>query len=373
MFDHPWLRGLADDPDLRALMSPEADLARMLRVEAAWAQALGEAGVVAAAIGNRAAFAIRRAAVAPADLCAGTARDGVPVPALVAALREGLEDEVRPALHRGLTSQDVVDTARAMMLVDVAEVLAARLAALAADLMDLGAAHAATRLTGRTRMQAALPIPAGHRIAAWAEPLQRHADRLDAVATDVCVATLGGAVGLRAGPGAAEWDAGAGQTVAEICAAALKLDLPARDGHAVRDGAVALGQWAALVAGSTGKIGQDIALMAQMGEVRIAGAGASSAMPNKRNPVAAEVLVALARYAAGQSGTLAQAMVAEQERSGAAWTLEWLVLPDLLRTAGAALLLARRAVGQIEEMGPGVGPAPEPGGLGDQSPNGSGS
>jgi 3-carboxy-cis,cis-muconate cycloisomerase len=102
---------------------------------------------------------------------------------------------------------------------------------------------------------------------------------------------------------------------------------------------VEFGQWLALVAGSLGKIGQDVALLAQneIGSVRLAGGGASSAMAHKSNPVAAEVLVALARATAGLSGTLAQAMVHEGERSGAAWTLEWMTLPPLAIAAAAAL------------------------------------
>jgi len=88
-----------------------------------------------------------------------------------------------------------------------------------------------------------------------------------------------------------------------------------------------------------GKIGQDIALMAQneVGEVRLATAGGSSAMPHKSNPVLAETLVALARLNAGLLGTLGQALVHENERSGAAWTLEWLVLPRMAVATAAGL------------------------------------
>ena len=68
----------------------------------------------------------------------------------------------------------------------------------------------------------------------------------------------------------------------------------------------------------------------EVGELRLAGGGSSSAMPHKSNPVLAEVLVTLARFNAGLVGTLYQGLVAENERSGAAWTLEWLTLPPLV-------------------------------------------
>ena len=97
-----------------------------------------------------------------------------------------------------------------------------------------------------------------------------------------------------------------------------------------------------LLSGTLGKIGQDVALMAQneIATIRLAGGGGSSAMAHKQNPVGAEVLVALARLNAGLLGTLSQSMVHENERSGAAWTLEWILLPQIAEATGAGLTLA---------------------------------
>ena len=116
-----------------------------------------------------------------------------------------------------------------------------------------------------------------------------------------------------------------------------------------RVGVAEFGAWLALAAGSLGKIGQDVALMVQneVGAAKLAGGGTSSAMAHKSNPVPAELLVSLARLSAGLSGTLSTALVHENERSGAAWTLEWLVLPQLVVTTGAAL---RTALGLVERL-----------------------
>ncbi|MEH0072051.1 lyase family protein [Pannonibacter sp. Pt2-lr] len=112
--------------------------------------------------------------------------------------------------------------------------------------------------------------------------------------------------------------------------------------HVSRDGLMEFAGWCALVTGSLGKIGQDIALLSQneIGELRPGSGGGSSTMPNKANPVGAEVLIALARYTGGQLGTLQQAAIAEYERSGAAWLIEWLSLPQIAAATGKALTTA---------------------------------
>jgi 3-carboxy-cis,cis-muconate cycloisomerase len=107
-----------------------------------------------------------------------------------------------------------------------------------------------------------------------------------------------------------------------------------------------------LISGSLGKFGQDIALLAQAGdEIALSGGGGSSAMPHKQNPVAAETLVTLARFNAVQLSGIHQSMVHEQERSGAAWTLEWMILPQMVIACGASTRLASALVGQVERLG----------------------
>jgi 3-carboxy-cis,cis-muconate cycloisomerase len=103
---------------------------------------------------------------------------------------------------------------------------------------------------------------------------------------------------------------------------------------------------------SLGKFGQDVALMAQAGdEIALTGGGGSSAMAHKQNPVAAETLVALARFNATQVSAIHHSMVHEQERSGASWTLEWLVLPQMAIATGAALRLSHELANKIERLG----------------------
>lgn len=346
VFDHPWLGGLFADAEAQAIWSAERQLAHMLAFEAAWSRALGKAGRVAGAHAEAAARAIEGSTLSPADLRDGTARDGVPVPALVRALKREA-GAAADAIHAGATSQDVIDTALALTLRETSDLIDRRLAAVEAALDELAAQFGAARLTGRTRMQAAIPIAAGHRIAAWRAPLPRHRTRLAELRPRVELVQVGGAAGDRAALGA-EADA-----VAGAVAAALGLAPAARTWHTARDGVAEYAGLLSLIAGSLGKIGQDVCLMAQQGvdEIAIAGGGSSSAMPHKQNPVRAELLVTLARYAATQLPGMHHALVHEQERSGAAWALEWMLLPGLAVAACRALAVAEGLLRDVRRIG----------------------
>ena len=133
---------------------------------------------------------------------------------------------------------------------------------------------------GRTRMQRALPIRAADKLRTWREPLERHRLRLAELKPRLFVVQFGGPVGARGGL------EGKGDAVA--AGLARRLGLAAGPcWHVERDAIGEFGAWLSLAAGSLGKIGQDIALMAQneIGEARLAGGGGSSAMPHKVNPV----------------------------------------------------------------------------------------
>lgn len=315
----------------------------MLRFAAAWVQGRAQLGQISddAARAALAAITTADAAALIAAMGAGSDCDGLPVPALVTALRAGLPDAARDAIHTGATSQDMIDTAMVLALLGCVDDLADRLAQVIARLDDLTATHGAAPMMARTRMQAALPATAQLRLDAWARPLRAHHAAVPALRAALAQAQIGGAIGTRPDPALAQ-------------AVAAQLGLTLGDvWHTDRQRIVDLGHWLVLVTGALGKIGQDIALMAQqgVGEISLTGGGGSSAMPHKQNPVLAEILVALARYTAGQQGILAQALIHEQERSGAAWALEWLVLPAMVQASGAALGHANSLLAQITAIG----------------------
>ena len=346
VFDHPWLSGLFGDADTAALWSADAHLKHMIGFEAAYSRALGAVGVASPEVAAAAARAIEAARIDTVRLANATATDGLPVPDLVAQLKAAAR-EAAAAVHKGATSQDVIDTALACSLRDSCTLLRGRITALASNLADLRDRHGTRSLMGRTRMQAALPITVGDRIDTWMRPLADHLDRLDRLAPQVAKLQFGGPVGTREGLN------GHGEAIAAHLARELGL-ANGPQWHARRDGIAEFAGLLSLISGSLGKMGQDIALMAQQSppEISIAGGGASSAMPHKQNPVLAELLMTLARFNATQLSGMHQSLIHEQERSGAAWALEWMILPQMVMATGRSLSAATELCDTLRSVGP---------------------
>ncbi|GAA4125619.1 3-carboxy-cis,cis-muconate cycloisomerase [Aminobacter aganoensis] len=344
-FDHPFLSGLLADAETARQFSAEAEIAAMLAFERALAEAEAGEGV----IGSVAAAAIVAAAASfepdVTALNAAVARDGVVVPEFVRQLRLAVGAPHGDKVHFGATSQDVIDSALVLRLKPVVERLDALLAGAAARLAAVERQFGDRPLIGRTRMQAAIGITVADRVSSWRAPLERHRVRLAATRAELLVVQFGGAAGTLEKLG--------GKAAAVRRALAQKLGLgDAPQWHSQRDRLAEFAGLLSLISGSLGKFGQDVALMAQDGsEIALGGGGRSSAMPHKQNPVAAEVLVALARFNATQLSGMHHALVHEQERSGAAWTLEWLLLPQMAAAAAASLGHAAALAGQIESMG----------------------
>ena len=344
VFDHPILAGLLGDREVAAFFSVEAELTVMLDFEAALAAAEAEKGVIPEAAGKAIAEAITGFRPDIEKLGQATTRDGVVVPELVRQLRAAVGKPHGEHVHFGATSQDAIDTGFALRIGKVLDILRTRIDTLVERLGELDMRDGAVPAMAHTRMQAAIGVPASRKILSWREPLLRHRARLSTVRKEIAVLTFGGAAGTLDKLGAA------GEQVTARMAKRLGLGLVPRARHSERDGQAELAGWLSLVTGSLGKMGADIALAAQseIGEIRLKSGGGSSAMPHKVNPVGAEVLVTLARFNATLVSGMYQALVHENERSGAAWTLEWMLLPQMAVATGAALRTAIDLTGNIE-------------------------
>jgi 3-carboxy-cis,cis-muconate cycloisomerase len=328
------------DAAVRALFTDSRRVGDMLRVEGGLACAQARLGLMPPGAARRIADAGITLQPDLDALAAATARDGVPVPELVRQLRAALDAEAAGYVHYGATSQDIVDTASVLALRDLCDLVDRRARDVVQRLAALAEQHQGTLCLARTRTQPAVPTSFGLRALAWARPLSRERARLAALRPEVLRVQFGGAAGNLSALG------DRGPAVADALAAELGLGRAVPAWHGERDGLLALGDALARIAGALGKLGQDVAhgCQAEVGELRLAGGGGSSTMPQKQNPVAAETLVALARHAAGSLGALHQGQLHALERDGAAWSLEWLNLPQLALAAGGGLGHARALV-----------------------------
>lgn len=324
---------------MASLFDDRAVLGAMLRVEAALASAQSSIGMVPAS-----ALPAIRAACDPdlydmAELGRATALAGNPAIPLVKALTAKVaatDPRAARHVHRGATSQDIIDTGFVLRARDAVNLLLTDLDRAIHALADLSRRHATTPMAGRTLWQQALPITFGLKTAGWLSMLLRVRTRLAGTGKAVSVLQFGGAAGTLASQG------GQGLDVAKALAIELSLTLPDMPWHSQRDRIADLGAALGLLTGSLGKIARDIAHLmssevAELFEPAAAGKGGSSAMPHKRNPVGTTIALSAANRAPGLVATLFSVMVQEQERGVGGWHAEWLALADLFALSSGAM------------------------------------
>ncbi|MFC6632563.1 3-carboxy-cis,cis-muconate cycloisomerase [Microbulbifer taiwanensis] len=331
------------DTEVADLFSDGAELRAMIRVERALARVQGGLGLIPAAAAGAIDRTLGELTPAPAALAAACRKDGVVVPALVKQLRAALPEHAASHLHWGATSQDIVDTALVLRLGSACDRLEQLLATLGDALADLAEREMDTVMVARTRAQWAVPTLGGLKVANWLAPLARQRQRLQQLRPRLLVLQFGGAAGTLAALG------DRGPAVSAALAAELGLALPPAPWHTQRDSLIEQGNWLAMTCGALGKMGQDLILLTQsdVGEIKLRGSGGSSTMPQKANPVSPEHLVALARHSAGLLANLHSATIHANERDGAAWTLEWLNLPQLVCATSGALTRAAETVAAL--------------------------
>jgi 3-carboxy-cis,cis-muconate cycloisomerase len=328
----------ASDP-MRAVFSDRARLAAMLRVEAALARAEARCGLAPPELAP-AIEAISADAFDLAALGRATAIAGVPSIPFLNAVQGRLAPELERHLHRGATTQDLIDTALVLQMRDAFALLAADLDAILAGLTRLAREHRETPCVGRTYGQHAAPVTFGYKAAVWFAGIAEVAGQLPGLQSRALSASLAGPVGTLAGLG------DKGPEVADAFAQELDLAASPIAWHTRRARIAETGAWLTVLIGALAKMAGDVAHLAstEVGEVsepHLAGRGGSSAMPHKRNPVGATVILAAHSACKGHVTTLLDAMAAAHERPAGLWHAEWLALPQLFGLASGALREAR--------------------------------
>ncbi len=339
---HPWMSGLLGDEEMADIFRPETELKRLLKIEAAWTRALGE--IDGNETSDRIAALIETAPVDPNALKAGMTADGVPIRTLVRILRDHVGPDQAMRVHKGLTSQDVVDTSLVLALKRVLSLLGTRLETLDQRLADKQRAFGNRSMTAFTRMQPALETSVQEVVGRWRQPLADLIPDTRDAQNKVGILQWGGPIGVR--------DHIQADALGATFARHLGLRDPGKAWHTDRTVIQEAAQIFSRIATATGKIGEDVALLALAGSDNIIlEGGGSSAMPHKNNPVKAEALVALADFAAVLGASMIRSARHEGFRSGRAWTLEWLTLPQLCVVAGAGARLTEHLLNDVTSLG----------------------
>src|SRR5215203_6762445 len=329
--------------EFRQAVSGRAWLRAMLDAEAALATAEAQVGLIP----HEAAAAIVSCCEAsrfdPEELGRDGRAAGNPVPplvkALTAAVSEVSEDAAR-YVHKGATSQDIVDTAAMLVARRALDLILVELEGISLTCARLADEHRGTIMAGRTLLQQALPTTFGLKAAGWLVSVLEVRRKLSEVRDCGPAAQLGGAAGTLASLGTS------GVSVLGEFARELELAEPTVPWHTDRSRIAEIGGSLSLVAGVVGKISLDVILMAQteVGEVTEPAdgdRGGSSTLPHKRNPILSVTAAASTRRVVDLSRTLQAAMAQEHERAAGAWHSEWEALSDALALTGGAAAAVR--------------------------------
>jgi len=326
-------------PAMRGIFEDVALLARYTEVEVALARVQGRLGVVPAQAAKDIAAGCDSSKLDLERLKQETEVVGYPILPLVRQLAAQC-GEAGKYLHWGATTQDIMDTAVVLQVRDALGLIGKDIAELQSILARQAKRYRDTPMAGRTHLQQALPVTFGYKIAIWLAMLDRHAERLQQLEPRVLVGQFAGAAGTLASLGRH------GMGVQKALCEELKLAQPAATWHAARDGLAEAVNFLGLVTGSLGKIAFDVILLAstevaEVSEPFVHGRGGSSTMPQKRNPISSELILAAAKAVRQHAGLMLDAMVQDYERATGPWHAEWIALPEAFILTGGALHQAK--------------------------------
>ncbi|MBK0004628.1 adenylosuccinate lyase family protein [Erwinia sp. S63] len=335
VYDSMLFRNMFATEKMRAVFSDKALIERYIETEIALAKAEARCGVIPTSAAVDIAEKSRYEALDLNEMQHQTEIVGYPILPLVEQLSK-ICGEAGRYVHWGATTQDIMDTAVVLQIRAALDIVASDLQQVRTALTRLAKAHRDTPMAGRTHLQHALPITFGYKCAVWLSMFDRHAERLVQLRPRVEVGQFAGAAGTLASLG------DNGLEVQQAMMEELDLGVPHSTWHVARDGFAETLNFLGLVTGSLGKVALDIMMMmtSELGEAYepfVKGRGASSTMPQKRNPISCEIIYAAAKGVRQHAGLMLDAMVQDFERSTGPWQAEWVAIPESFMLSSAAL------------------------------------
>ncbi len=339
VFDSALFRDMFGTAEMRAVFTDEALIGGYLEAEAALARAQARVGVIpedAAAAIDTAARTIK---IDFDRLRTETENVGYPILPLVHQL-SAAAGTAGGFVHWGATTQDIMDTANVLQIRAALDIVTTDLEELREILAGLAFKYRDTPMAGRTHLQQALPVTFGYKAAVWLSSVDRHLQRLAQARPRILVGEFSGAAGTLASIG------DGGLEMQRLFCEELGLGQPAITWHVARDGIAEAVTLLGLVTGTLGKIATDVMMMSstEFGEVSepfVPGRGASSTMPQKRNPISSELMLAAAKAVRQHVATILDSMIQDFERATGPWHLEWVSLPESFLLTASALANAK--------------------------------
>jgi 3-carboxy-cis,cis-muconate cycloisomerase len=345
VFDSALFRDMFGTAEMRDVFSDEALVGRYLEAEAALARAQARMGVVPKEAAEAIDAASRTLKVDYDKLRRETEIVGYPILPLVHQLAAAAGAAGR-FVHWGATTQDIMDTGNVLQIRSALDIIERDLREISTILAAMARKYRDTPMAGRTHLQQALPITFGYKAAVWLSSIDRHIQRIEQARPRVLVGEFSGAAGTLASIGAG------GLQMQLLFCRELGLHQPAITWHVARDGIAEAVSLLGLITATLGKIATDVMMMSatEFGEVSepfVPGRGASSTMPQKRNPISSELMLAAAKAVRQHVAAMLDGMIHDFERATGPWHLEWVSLPESFLLTASSLANAKFMLGGL--------------------------
>lgn len=327
IIDSNYYRDMFSTPEMREIFSDEARLLAWIKTEIALAKAQVALKIIPEGVDT----AIEQSAdinkMNLEEMKADFDRVGFPILPFVKQLNKVCGVETARWVHYGATTQDILDTGMVLQMKDGLALIEKELSAIITATAKLATKHSKTVMAGRTFQQLAAPITFGYKAGVWLDEMLRHQERLQELKKRVLVGQCAGAVGTFATLGER------GIEVQKLMMAHLELGVPSITWHTSRDAWAETVNLFAMMSASFAKIANEVAILmrSEVGELSEpfeVGRGASTTLPQKRNPISCEPIIAIAPKMRELASSQLTAMIQEHERGVGQMNIEWMVIPE---------------------------------------------
>ena len=334
--------------EMHLLFSDEGTTQLYLDVEAALARSQSKLNIIPKEAGEKITQVAKVEIIDWKKLEKRTSIVGYPILPLVEQLSEKVGGDFGQFCHWGATTQDIMDTADVLQIRKGLKLLSKDLRSISDALVNIIENYINTPMAGRTHLQHALPISFGYKASTWLSGIDRHQKRLDEMKKRIFNVSFFGAAGTLASLGEDD-----GLKTQSALAKELDLNVPEVSWHSIRDNFCEVTGWLAMVGASLGKIAYDVMLMMQTETQEVAepflhGRGSSSTMPQKRNPISSEIMLACSKLLKENHASMLDAMVLDHERATGQWHVEWHAIPNAFLVASSSFSSAKYLLEGLE-------------------------